>query len=46
MVVDPFQQSVTWFRRGDGGFVAADGSDLLRVGAAELAARLDWPPTG
>jgi Uma2 family endonuclease len=46
LIVDATRQSVTWFRRGGGGFVEADSSGLLRMSAAGLAAQLEWPPIG
>ncbi len=42
-LVDPEDRTVEWLVRGSGAFQAADGSALLGLSSAELAARIDWP---
>lgn len=43
LIVDPEARTVEWFERGSDGFVPADGSRLLGLAGAELAAALRWP---
>jgi Uma2 family endonuclease len=43
LIVDPKARSVEWFARGDDAFVAADGSAILGISAAELDEAIDWP---
>ena len=45
LIVDPQQRRVTWLRRGATGFEQTDRSALLDLTAADLAGRLDWPPS-
>ncbi len=42
-IVDPGGRTVEWFARGDEAFWPAEGSTLLGLTSAELAARIDWP---
>ena len=43
LIVDPDAQTVEWFVRGPSAFLPADGSALLGISAADLAAAIDWP---
>ncbi len=43
LIVDPEQRTVEWFARGTDTFVPADGSAILGITSAELAAAIDWP---
>lgn len=43
LIVDPGPRTVECFARGPEGFVPVDGSALLGITSAELAATLDWP---
>jgi len=43
VIVDPQLQSVEWFTRGDSGFTAAKGSELLGLSADELRTQIAWP---
>ncbi len=46
LIVDPLRRSVEWYQRTEDGFDRAGSSALLSVTEAELAAEIDWPPTG
>lgn len=43
LIVDPGPRTVECFARGAAGFVPADGSSILGITSAELAAAIDWP---
>lgn len=43
LLVDPLERTVEWYARGADAFVATDGSALLGVSAAALAAEIEWP---
>lgn len=43
LLVDPLARTVEWFVRSSGAFVPAEGSALLDVTAAGLAAEIEWP---
>lgn len=43
LIVDPSSQSVTWLGLREGEYRAIDRSEILDLGAAALAARIDWP---
>jgi Uma2 family endonuclease len=43
LIVDPASRTVEWFERGPDTFRPADGSTLLDVTSAELAASIAWP---
>jgi Uma2 family endonuclease len=45
LIVDPETRRVTWLARDGSGYSEADGSPLLGITAADLAAQIDWPPT-
>lgn len=44
LIVDPQARRVTWLRRDGSGYTDTDGSTLLGITTADLAAQLDWPP--
>lgn len=43
LIVDPHARTVEWLERGLDAFRPADGSRLLGITSAELAAAIDWP---
>jgi Uma2 family endonuclease len=43
LIVDPVSRTVEWFERGPDAFRPVDGSALLDVTSAELAASIAWP---
>jgi len=43
LIVDPVNRSVTWFALQDGEYRPAERSEILDLGASELAERIDWP---
>jgi len=45
LLVDPQERAVHWLALADGGYTAIERSRLIDLGAAELAERIDWPPT-
>jgi len=45
LYVDPAEQSVTWMALRDGEYEGVERSGLIDLSAAELAERIDWPPT-
>jgi Uma2 family endonuclease len=44
LIVDPQARQATWLARDDTAYAEAEGSALLGITTAELAARIDWPP--
>ena len=42
LIVDPEMRTVEWFERGPNAFRPADGSTLLGITSAGLAAQIDW----
>jgi Uma2 family endonuclease len=43
LIVDPDARTVEWFVRGTEAFAPADGSTLLGITSAQVAAAIDWP---
>jgi Uma2 family endonuclease len=43
LIVDPQERTIEWLERGPDAFRRADGSRLLGITSAELAAAIDWP---
>jgi len=43
--VDPAERSVTWLALQEGEYRPVERSGLIDLGAAELAQRIDWPPS-
>ncbi len=43
LIVEPEARTVEWFTRGPDAFTPSDGSSLLGISAADLAAGIDWP---
>ena len=43
LIVDPRERAVHWLGLTDGAYAPIDRSRLIELGAAELAARIDWP---
>jgi len=39
-----YNWSVTWMALGEGEYRPVDHSQLIDLGASELAERIDWPP--
>jgi Uma2 family endonuclease len=44
LIVDPTSRSVTWLGLCAGAYRPTDHSEILDLGVAALAARIDWPP--
>jgi Uma2 family endonuclease len=44
LFVDPADRSVTWLALQDGEYRPVKRSQLIDLGASELAQRIDWPP--
>jgi Uma2 family endonuclease len=45
LIIDPDTRTVEWFARVADAFEPTAGSVLLGITAADLAARIDWPPS-
>jgi hypothetical protein len=44
-IIDPSTRTVEWLTLDDGRCHATEHSRVIGLGRAELAGRLDWPPT-
>jgi Uma2 family endonuclease len=44
LIVDPQERSVSWLALGGGAYRPIERSELIDLGARELAAKLDWAP--
>jgi Uma2 family endonuclease len=44
LIVDPLKRAVHWLARDGAAYASVDRSRLLDIGAADLVARIDWPP--
>ena len=45
LIVDPHTRDVHWLALSEGRFEPIERSTLVDLGPADLAARIDWPPT-
>lgn len=45
LIVDPATRSIDWLALRDGEYHAIERSQLIDLGASDLAERIDWPPT-
>ena len=45
LVVDPYERAVHWLALAAGTYKPIERSSLIDLGAADLTARIDWPPT-
>lgn len=45
LIVDPQERAVHWLALAANTYEPTDRSGLIGVGAADLTARIDWPPT-
>ena len=45
LIVDPATHSVDWLGLKDGEYQPIERSGLIDLGASDLTARIDWPPT-
>jgi Uma2 family endonuclease len=43
LIVDPRERAVHWLGLADGAYAPIEASRLIALGAADLAARIDWP---
>jgi Uma2 family endonuclease len=43
LIVDPYEQTVTWLALREGEYRAIQRSDLVALGPAALAEQIDWP---
>jgi len=46
LFVDPAERTVAWLALHDGEYGRVERSAVIELGAAELAERIEWPPTG
>jgi Uma2 family endonuclease len=44
LYVDPAARAVSWMALRDGRYVPIERSEIIALGAAELAEQIDWPP--
>jgi Uma2 family endonuclease len=44
LIVDPAARKVDWLALRDGEYRPVERSELIEMGAGELAERIDWPP--
>jgi Uma2 family endonuclease len=45
VIVDPRAHSVTWLALGEGEYRPVDRSEIVDLGASDLADGIDWPPS-
>ncbi len=45
LIVDPEERAVHWLALRDGGYRPTERSELIDLGASDLAEQIDWPPT-
>ncbi len=45
LIVDPKERAVHWLALRDGEYRPIERSELIDLGASDLAEQLDWPPT-
>lgn len=43
LIVDPSAHSARWYALSDGEYQPTDSSEIIGLGAAQLAERIDWP---
>jgi Uma2 family endonuclease len=45
LIVDPYERAVHWLTLAADAYEPTERSSLIDLGAADLAQRIDWPPT-